>query len=188
MLKELMKNKNLSMYRLSKITNIPYSTISDICLKKTKIEKCSAETIYRLSKALEVSMEDLVGAYCELRTSFENFKSAICHRVKEDGDISFLIKVLESNVVYTYYEREWYLESFYLLGMVDYLSRENGIPICKEYDELREHKFEKPIYPASLYTVYVVTNNKKVLRDAEKNAIPEFKRFNIIENEVRDVI
>ena len=37
-------------------------------------------------------------------------------------------------------------------------------------------------------TVSAATKDKSVLRKAAMTAIPEFKRFNIIENEVRDVI
>ena len=188
MLKELLKRKNMSMYQLSKITNIPYSTINDICLNKTKIQKCNVETVFRLSKALGISMEELVKDACEPRVSFESFKSSICHRVKAEGDIPFIIHYLKSDDIHTYYNQGWYIESFYLLAMVDYLSRENGIPLCKEFDELRKKKLDKPVYPASLFTVYLVTKNKKVLKEAEEKAIKEFKNFNIIENEVRNVI
>jgi transcriptional regulator with XRE-family HTH domain len=38
-------------------SGIPHSTLSNICDGKTKLEKCSAETIYKLAKALGVSME-----------------------------------------------------------------------------------------------------------------------------------
>ena len=53
---ELMIKKNISMYRLSKNSGIPYTTINDICSGKAQLEKCSAETVYKLSKELDVSM------------------------------------------------------------------------------------------------------------------------------------
>lgn len=56
----------------------------------------------------------------EKRCSFELFKSNVCHWLKEEGDIDFLIQVLESDLIRKYYNRKWYLESFYLLGMLDY--------------------------------------------------------------------
>ena len=49
----------------------------------------------------------------EKRCSFELFKSNVCHWLKEEGDIDFLIQVLESDLIRKYYNREWYLESFY---------------------------------------------------------------------------
>lgn len=36
---------------------IPHATLSDICSGKTRLEKCSAETVYKLAKVLNVSME-----------------------------------------------------------------------------------------------------------------------------------
>lgn len=55
----LLKKRNISKYRLAEEAEIPYSTINDICNGKTKLENCSAQTIYRLAKALNVSMEFL---------------------------------------------------------------------------------------------------------------------------------
>lgn len=47
----------MTKYRLAVESGIPHTTLNDICSEKTKLEKCSAETIYKLSKALGVSME-----------------------------------------------------------------------------------------------------------------------------------
>ena len=40
----------------------------------------------------------------EKRCSFELFKSNVCHWLKEEGDIDFLIQVLESDLIRKYYE------------------------------------------------------------------------------------
>lgn len=71
--------------------------------------------------------------------------------------------------------------------MLDYISRVNDGPLCNDYDDIRSCKLEKPIYPTSLQTYIKVTNDSDALTKALNNAIPEFKRFNIIENEVRNV-
>ena len=47
----------MTKYRLAKQTGIPHATLSDICSGKTKLEKCCAETVYKLAKALGVTME-----------------------------------------------------------------------------------------------------------------------------------
>ena len=73
----------------------------------------------------------------EKRCSFELFKSNVCHRLKEQGDIDFLIETLKEDMIRQYYDKKWYPESFYLLAMVDYISRENNVPICNDYDDLR---------------------------------------------------
>lgn len=124
----------------------------------------------------------------EKRCSFELFKSNVCHWLKEEGDIDFLIQVLESDLIRKYYNRKWYLESFYLLGMLDYISRINDVPMCSEYDDLRQQKMQKMIYPVGILITASVLNDDSVKEDAVKHAIPEFLKYNIVESEVRNVI
>ena len=59
-IQEALKGKKMSIYRLAKTSEVPYATVNDICNGKTQLEKCSAETIFRLSRALGVSMEELL--------------------------------------------------------------------------------------------------------------------------------
>lgn len=184
----IMKRKHISMYRLAKDSGISYTTVNDICSGRARLEKCSAETIYRISKVLGVSMESLIEPCLEERPSFELFKSNTCHRLKELGDIEFVIELLEQDMISKYYEKKWYAESLYLLAMLDYLSRENGIPMCSQYDELRDLKLENTLFPASVLVISQVSKSNDVKKRALKEAIPEFMRFNIVECEVRNVI
>ena len=187
-IQDSMKQKKMSIYRLAKTSGVPYATVNDICNGKAQLEKCSAETIYRLAHALNVSMEELLAPCFLKRSSFENFKSTVCHRVKELGDIDFIMDTLESREIRTYYDRKWYPESLYLLAMLDYISRENDIPLCDEYDDLRRCRLEKPVYPASIRAVSAASKSDAAMQRASATAIPEFRRFNIIENEVRNVV
>jgi len=59
-LNEMIKEKGLSRYSLSKMSGVPWETLSDICSGRTKLEQCSKETLSGLSKALEISEEDLM--------------------------------------------------------------------------------------------------------------------------------
>ena len=43
MINELMKEKNITKYRLAKISDVPYMTVNDICNNKTDLRKASAE-------------------------------------------------------------------------------------------------------------------------------------------------
>ena len=56
---DLLKKRGLTKYRLAVQAGIPHATLNDICSGKTKLEKCSAETVYKLAKALNVPMEIL---------------------------------------------------------------------------------------------------------------------------------
>lgn len=152
-LNELIAKKHITKYRLSKNSNIPYATLNDICSGKTDLAKCSAETVYRLSKALDVSMEALLESCFDTRPAFELFKSNVCHRVKELGDIDFLIETLEKDDIRKYYKKKWYPECFYLLAMLDYLSRENNIPPCEDYNDLRKLKLKSVLYPSGVLSL-----------------------------------
>ena len=57
-LQEAMSERNISRYRLSKVSGIPWATLSDICSGKTELERCSAGTVLKLSKALGMTMEE----------------------------------------------------------------------------------------------------------------------------------
>lgn len=56
---DLLAKRKMTKYRLAVDAGIPHATLSDICSGKTKLEKCSAETVYKLAKALDVPMEIL---------------------------------------------------------------------------------------------------------------------------------
>lgn len=186
--KEILLTKKITRYKLSKISGVPQSTIEDIYSGKTSVKKCSAETIYLISKALGISMEMLLKISCQdnKEYSFDVYKSNVCHKVKEMGDMKFIKQILLNNTVRELYDAKKYPESFYLLGMLDYLSRENNLPICTNYNDIRCCKLKSPVYPSSILAMYLV--DKQALNTAIKEAIPEFLRFNIIEAEVRKVV
>ena len=192
-LNEALAQKNITKYRLWKESGVPQATISDICTGKTKIEKCSAETIYRIAKVLDVSMESLIAPAVRSldeerrRPSFDVFKSNVCHQVKDLGDIPFIIQLLQSNQIRKLYEKKWYPEALYLLAMLDYLSRENNVPLCKNYNNLRSSKLQKLVFPSSVVILCKTMKSDKPKEDIIRVAIPEFLRFNIVESEVRNV-
>lgn len=189
---ELLKQKGMTQYRLSKESGIPQATISDICSGKASLEKCSALTLYKIAKTLDVSVDFLLEKFLKEnqsreRSSFDIFKSNICHYVKDKGDIPFIIETLETDEVRSLFRQKWYLETFYLLGMVDYLSRVNDIPLCTNYDDIRSCKLEHMVYPSSVMLLSDVMGTEQYKKDCLAHAIPEFLRFNIVECEVRDV-
>lgn len=192
-LTSLLKERQLSVYQCAKESNVPYTTLLDIVKGKTRIEKCTAETLYKLAKTLNVAMEELL-AECfreNENTSdsgdFEIYKSNICHLVKDKGDIDFIIDILKENQIRTYWERKWYRESFYLLAMVDYLSRENDLPLCNDYEDIRNCTLSEPLYPRDVILAAKLDASLDVKEQCLKEAIPEFMRFNIIESEIRNV-
>lgn len=190
---EVLVQKNMTKYRLWKESGVPQTTISDICTGKTSIEKCSAETIYRIARVLDVSMESLIAPAVQRaeeerrRPSFELFKSNTCHMVKDMGDIPFIIQLLETDQIRKLYEKKWYPEALYLLAMLDYLSRENQVPICTNYNDIRTAKLQRPVYPSSVVILCKTLKSNAPKEECYRMAIPEFLRFNIVESDVRNV-
>ena len=58
-IENLLKKRGMTKYRLAVEAGIPHATLNDICSGKTNLSKCTSETVYRLSKALDVPMEVL---------------------------------------------------------------------------------------------------------------------------------
>lgn len=57
---EILDNIGMTKYRLAKLSGIPHATLSELCSGKTSIEKCSGETLYKIAKVLNVSIESLL--------------------------------------------------------------------------------------------------------------------------------
>ena len=188
---DLLAKENMSRYRLSKESGVAMTTITDICSGKADLDKCAAGTLYKIAKVLGVTVDSLLENNNvdkpEYRCSFETFKSNTCHHVKDMGDIDFIIETLKTDEIRKLYKRSWYVEALYLLAMVDYLSRMNGLPLCTNYNDIRSQKLEKPYFPTGIEIACAATGDESIKEKALENAIPEFMRFNIVENEVRNV-
>ena len=171
MINTLLHNNSMTKYRLSKLSGIPYTTINDICSGKADIKKCSVDNVYRIAKALGVTVEELLKPYYIDRPDFELFKSNTCHRLKEIGDIDFVIDTLESKIIISYMDRKWYPEA-----------------MCDEYDDMRTKKLAAIVYPRSVLALCAASKDDSAKEKAIRSSIPEFLRHNIVESEVRNVI
>lgn len=71
---EIIVQSGMTKYRIAKLSGIPHATLNDLCTGKTHIEKCSGETLYRLSKVLQVSIELLLESAMEQKLQFERIQ------------------------------------------------------------------------------------------------------------------
>ncbi|MCR4791349.1 MAG: helix-turn-helix transcriptional regulator [Lachnospiraceae bacterium] len=60
LINEKMEELNMTKYRLSKESGVPQATINDICSGKSELDKCAAGTLYKIAKALRISVEDIL--------------------------------------------------------------------------------------------------------------------------------
>lgn len=71
---ELLKEKGMSRYSLSKTSGIAWATLSDICSGKTSLTRCNAQTLQKLSGALGMTIEDILALTVEPSESQKNGK------------------------------------------------------------------------------------------------------------------
>ena len=65
---DLLREKNLTMYRLAKISGVPKTTVIDLCTGKSAVEGCTAKTVQNLARALDCTMEELMTVRSAVRT------------------------------------------------------------------------------------------------------------------------
>lgn len=118
---------------------------------------------------------------------FECYKSNVCHLLKDLGDLQFIERVLIDDPISEFVKIGYAGWALYLLAMLDYVSKENDIPLCTRYDSLRKTKLKKLAIPAGIKISMELFNNKIAYEKACENAIPEFLKYNILEGDIRNV-
>ena len=96
MLKDYLKYKKITMYRLAKDNNIPYSNINSIANDIIKADSISSGLLYSIAKALNVSMDELYLACCDTDMVYSDKYDSIGFISKTDSKyhvIFFINKV-----------------------------------------------------------------------------------------------
>lgn len=82
----MLKEKNMTQYRLAIESGVPHATLSDILSGKTKIEKCSGETLYKLSKTLDTTIEELISENIEKSYIERSYEYGLPEYLQHDLD------------------------------------------------------------------------------------------------------
>ena len=188
LINDILAQQHMTKYALAKKSGVALTTVADICSGKSRLENCSSGTLNRIAKTLGVTMEMLLHGHTEYRPSFEIFKSNVCHQVKDMGDLPFIISTLETGRIVDLWEKGWHAECLYLLAMVDYLSQENDLPLCRDYAAIRRARLSELLYPTGILLLSKAVHSDAPKRESLREAIPEFLRFNIVESDVRNVV
>ncbi|MDO4178177.1 MAG: helix-turn-helix transcriptional regulator [Phascolarctobacterium sp.] len=83
---KLLKEKNMTQYKLAIQSGVPHATLSDIMNGKTRIEKCSGETLYKISSVLGVSIEDLIRDSIEKAAIIKSWECGLPKYLQDDLD------------------------------------------------------------------------------------------------------
>lgn len=195
-LNELMNACHMSRAELSARSNIPESTLRDILNGKAQMDRCEAATLYNIAYALDVSVEDILEGYWDAlerdapsRTSVHDENSlmnfyvladSMQGRLRATGDLAFIDGIDQNGWIERLYQGREYRCALFLLGMLDYLCRKNGVRQVARYDEYRKTRLDRPVY--ALRTLNVNDDDgafQRARTEAENNAIPELGRFGI---------
>ncbi len=192
MLRAILRQKNITLYQLEKLSHLPHATLSDLYNEKTSAEKCSSSFLHHLAKYLDMSMDELYEklTYKDLSCfdfdkQFDLFKSSLCQELKNLGYKKFLFKYLNTHDVWVYYQMQMMRESLYLLSLIDYLCETHNLPLVKEYDEIRQYKLSRTCVPESVYLL--MQYKQTTVSEIYKEAIPTFLQHNIVESEIENV-
>ena len=84
---EILTNIGMTKYRLAKLAEIPNATLSELCSGKTSIEKCSGETLYKIAKVLNISIESLLDDRMTLLARERSYEYDLPPYLQHDLDI-----------------------------------------------------------------------------------------------------
>ena len=183
---ELLESKQMTGYALAKSTGIPYTTINDLINGRTIIQNISLKNAIKISETLNIKIDDLAKLEAKPLIEFRYFRNNLLHELKRLDVKDFLDKVIKEKEIDYYYKNNGKEYAYYLLALIDFLCNKNDLEIySKRYNELRKEKLGEPFFVGSDLLHY------DTIEEAEKEfgikAIPEFKKFNIIEEDVFNV-
>lgn len=195
-LNELMNACHMSRAELSARSNIPESTLRAILNGKAQLDRCEAATLYNIAYALDVSVEDILEGYWDALerdapariavhddSSLMNFyvlADSMLGRLRATGDLAFIDGIDQNGWIERLYQGREYRCALFLLGMMDYLCRKNGVRQVARYDEYRKARLDGPVY--ALRTLNVNDDDgafQRARTEAENSAIPELGRYGI---------
>lgn len=193
MLRAILNSKNMSLYELEKASSISHATLNDIYNERSNINYCTISIMSKLADALKINIDELYRTlnYDNLslfayNSDFDLFKSDTLQRLKKTDESSFITSVIESKEIENYFFKKKYLESLYLLSLVDYLSNKNSILLPQKYEQIKSYKCEKIYVSKSIYLLLKLKQIK--VTDIYKTAIKEFLKHNIVEAEIDKVV
>ena len=185
--KDLLKEKNTTGYALAKNTGIPYTTINDLINGRTVIQNVSLKHALVIADFLKVNINILAKLDKEEMVEFRYFRNNVLNDLKNEKDpIAFIDKIISKKEIDYYYKNNGLAYALYLVALLDYLCRVSNIPIYdKRYNELRSKTLNEPFFVGS--NLIKFDSMEEAERELGIKVIPEFRKHNIIEEDIFNV-
>ena len=181
---DLLRERQLSVSALSRISNVPASLISDLNRGQASLFDLSGQILFDLSQALGMTIEQLLQREKLLRPRFENFRKDCKKRLRVLGDHDFITDVIDSGDIEFYIGHKWYPEAFYLLAMLDLVCQRNSVMLYPDYKDLRGMKLTQTVYPDEVFILSATLTSERPMQEVLKNALPQFLHYNIVETSI----
>lgn len=202
-LMNLMNEHCMTRADLSMMSGVPDSTLRDILSGKAQIDHCAAATIYGIADALGTTVEDVLDHYWDecLGADDEECEREVLHdghtlllfystvdrvvQLRQHVDDALLTSCVNSEAfIDLFFDKGFYREAFFLLGLTDYLNRKLGMKTDPRFDAYRVYRLDNPVYSLSTLEEYDDPEELKNAKAyAEAYAIPELAAFNIFMTE-----
>ncbi len=110
MIKNYLDQNKISLYKLSKATAIPYSTLSDLANGKVDVQKCQVGVIKKIADYIGLSLDDTYRLATEGQpTDHLKIKNRYYYLSTPKGDVP-ICKANNRNAKAAGIFAEWYLE------------------------------------------------------------------------------
>lgn len=203
-IEKLMNERHMTRTDLCRKSRLPESTLRGILNGEAYIPHCRYSTISALANALDTTAEEI------LRESRKEHDSCHCrkdepilrfwktsrmedfclHRtlvleLLHSGDYRDFIRYVRENRMIERMEKAGDTSiCLYTVCLMDYLCRIHNLRPFMEYERFRGIMLEEPIFPFFLLSrVDDPISCRTMVKNLEKDAIPEFLRCNIFETE-----
>ena len=184
--KHYLENKNITIYKLSKETGVPYSTLLDLANEKTVFSNISLDHAIKIADYLKLDCKALLKFNNFSKDEFRIFRGNLLHELKRRNPINFSNFVIQKRYIDYYMKNGAYEEGLYLLALIDYISRINDMPTyTKRYNNYRKAKLAKPFFVGSSLIGFDSIEEAETKLNIK--VIPEFKKYNIIEEDVFNI-
>ena len=100
-IKDKIKHSGKSLYRISKETGIPYTTLNELMNEKKNINHIKAETVYRLSVFFKCDTKDLLNTFSLLNNSEGNYMDVPYKWISSDSKSTLHIYYDNEDIILT---------------------------------------------------------------------------------------
>ena len=91
---ELLKQKNITIYTLSKRSGIPYTTVNDLIRGKTSISNMSLKNAIAIAEVLNLNVYELLNIQCVQLIDFRYFRNSVLSDLKRKGINLFIKRII----------------------------------------------------------------------------------------------